>query len=77
MMQTLFYAACITISRPIRIFAQAITTKLLPVILMKKTTAISVSSLLLLGSFSYLAAKLAGLDLTFFFHGDDDHDYYH
>ena len=44
---------------------------------MKKTTAISVSSLLLLGGFSYLAAKLAGLDLTFFFHGDDDQHHYH
>ena len=39
---------------------------------MKKTTALSFSSLLLLGGVSYLAAKLADLDLTFFFHGDDD-----
>ena len=43
---------------------------------MKKTTAFSVSSLLLLGGVSYLAAKLAGLDLTFFFHGDDDQHHY-
>ncbi|GAB3660857.1 hypothetical protein GCM10027594_31020 [Hymenobacter agri] len=43
---------------------------------MKKTTAISVSSLLLLSGVSYLAAKLADLDLTFFFHGDDDHHHY-
>ena len=43
---------------------------------MKKTAAISVSSLLLLSGVSYLAAKLADLDLTFFFHGDDDHHHY-
>lgn len=43
---------------------------------MKKTTAISVSSLLLLSGIGYLAAKLADLDLTFFFHGDDDHHQY-
>ena len=43
---------------------------------MKKTTAFSVSSLLLLGGVSYLAAKLADLDLTFFFDGDDDHAHY-
>ncbi len=43
---------------------------------MKKTTAFSFSSLLLLGGVTYLAAKLAGLDLTFFFHGDDDHHQY-
>ncbi|WP_262891819.1 hypothetical protein [Hymenobacter frigidus] len=43
---------------------------------MKKTTAFSLSSLLLLGGVSYLAAKLAGLDLTFFFTGDDDHHQY-
>lgn len=43
---------------------------------MKKTAAFSFSSLLLLGGVSYLAAKLAGLDLTFFFHGDDDQQYY-
>jgi hypothetical protein len=43
---------------------------------MKKTTAFSFSSLLLLGGVSYLAAKLAGLDLTFFFDGDDDHHHY-
>ncbi|GAA3961412.1 hypothetical protein GCM10022407_05400 [Hymenobacter antarcticus] len=43
---------------------------------MKKTTAFSLSSLLLLGGVSYLAAKLADLDLTFFFHGDDDHHQY-
>ena len=43
---------------------------------MKKTTAFSFSSLLLLGSVTYLAAKLADLDLTFFFHGDDDHHHY-
>ena len=43
---------------------------------MKKTTALSFSSLLLLGGVTYLAAKLAGLDLTFFFHGDDDHHHY-
>ena len=43
---------------------------------MKKTTAFSFSSLLLLGGMSYLAAKVAGLDLTFFFHGDNDqHEY--
>lgn len=44
---------------------------------MKKTTAFSFSSLLLLGGISYLAAKLADLDLTFFFHGDDDQYHYH
>ena len=43
---------------------------------MKKTAALSFSSLLLLGGMGYLAAKLAGLDLTFFFHGDDDHNQY-
>ena len=43
---------------------------------MKKTTAFSLSSLLLLGSVSYLAAKLAGLDLSFFFDSDDDHSHY-
>lgn len=43
---------------------------------MKKTTALSLSSLLLLGGATFLAAKLAGLDLTFFFHGDDDHHLY-
>ncbi|WP_426059328.1 hypothetical protein [Hymenobacter sp. B1770] len=43
---------------------------------MKKTTALSFSSLLLLGGVSYLAAKVAGLDLTFFFHGDDDQHLY-
>jgi hypothetical protein len=43
---------------------------------MKKTTAFSFSSLLLLGGVSYLAAKLADLDLTFFFDGDDDHTHY-
>ena len=43
---------------------------------MKKTTAFSLSSLLLLGGVSYLAAKLAALDLTFFFHGDDDGQQY-
>ena len=43
---------------------------------MKKTTAFSLSSLLLLGGVSYLAAKMAGLDLTFFFHGDDDGQQY-
>ena len=43
---------------------------------MKKTAAFSFSSLLLLGGITYLAAKLAGLDLTFFFHGDDDHHHY-
>ena len=43
---------------------------------MKKTTAISFSSLLLLGGFGYLAAKLADLDLTFFFHGDNDQHHY-
>ena len=43
---------------------------------MKKTTAFSFSSLLLLGGMTYLAAKLADLDLTFFFHGDDDHQHY-
>jgi len=55
----------------IRINHQAISR-----IIMKKTTAFSFSSLLLLGGVSYLAAKLAGLDLTFFFHGDDDHHQY-
>ena len=44
--------------------------------LMKKTTALSVSSLLLLGGVSYLAAKLADLDLTFNFAGDDDQHHY-
>ena len=44
--------------------------------IMKKTTALSLSSLLLLGGVGYLAAKLAGLDLTFFFTGDDDHHQY-
>ena len=43
---------------------------------MKKTTAFSFSSLLLLGSVGYLAAKLADLDLTFYFHGDDDQHLY-
>ena len=43
---------------------------------MKKTTVFSLSSLLLLGGVSYLAAKLADLDLTFFFHGDDDDQQY-
>ena len=43
---------------------------------MKKTAAFSFSSLLLLGGVTYLAAKLADLDLTFFFHGDDDHHQY-
>ena len=43
---------------------------------MKKTTALSFSSLLLLGGVSYLAAKLADLDLTFFFDADDDHHHY-
>ncbi len=43
---------------------------------MKKTTVLSFSSLLLLGSVSYLAAKVADLDLTFFFHGDDDQHLY-
>ncbi|MBF9140613.1 hypothetical protein [Hymenobacter properus] len=42
----------------------------------KSTTALSFSSLLLLGGVSYLAAKLADLDLTFFFDGDDDHAHY-
>jgi hypothetical protein len=44
--------------------------------IMKKTTALSFSSLLLLGGVSYLAAKLADLDLTFFFDGDDDQHHY-
>ena len=43
---------------------------------MKKTTALSFSSLLLLGGVSYLAAKRADLDLTFFFHDDDDQHLY-
>jgi hypothetical protein len=43
---------------------------------MKKTTALSFSSLLFLGGVGYLAAKLADLDLTFFFHGDDDQHLY-
>jgi len=43
---------------------------------MKKTTAFSVSSLLLLGGVSYLAAKLADLDLTFFLDDEDDHSHY-
>jgi len=42
----------------------------------KSTTALSFSSLLLLGGVSYLAAKLADLDLTFFFDNDDDHAHY-
>ena len=42
---------------------------------MKKTTALSFSSLLLLGGVSYLAAKLADLDLTFFFDSEDQHHY--
>ena len=43
---------------------------------MKKNTALSVSSLLLLGGVSYLAAKLADIDLTFDFTGDDDQHHY-
>ena len=43
---------------------------------MKKTTAFSLSSLLLLGGATYLAAKLADLDLTFYFHGDNDQHHY-
>ena len=43
---------------------------------MKKATALSFSSLLLLGGMSFLAAKLADLDLTFFFDSDDDQQYY-
>lgn len=43
---------------------------------MKKTTALSLSSLLLLGSVSYLAAKLADLDLTFFFDQDEEQPHY-
>ena len=42
---------------------------------MKKNTVFSLSSLLLLGGVSYLAARLAELDLTFFLHGDDEHHY--
>ncbi len=42
---------------------------------MKKTTAFSLYSLLLLGGMGYLAAKLADLDLTFFFDGDDEQYY--
>ena len=52
------------------------TTKANSRILMKKTTAFSFSSLLLLGGVSYLAAKLADLDLTFFFDTDDDYSHY-
>ena len=48
----------------------------IPPYLMKKTTAFSFSSLLLLGGMGYLAAKLADLDLTFFFDGDDDQHHY-
>ena len=55
----------------IRINHQAISRSI-----MKKTTALSLSSLLLLGGVGYLAAKLADLDLTFFFHGDDDQHLY-
>ena len=55
----------------IRINHQAISR-----FIMKKTTAFSLSSLLLLGGVGYLAAKLADLDLTFFFTGDDDHHQY-
>ena len=43
---------------------------------MKKTTAFS--SLLLLGglgSLSYLVAKLATLNLTFYLHGEENHHY--
>ena len=43
---------------------------------MKKTTALS--SLLLLsglGSFRFLSAKLASLDLTFHLHGEQDYHY--
>ena len=43
---------------------------------MKKSAAFSFSSLLLVGGVAYLAAKLADLDLTFFFHGDDDQHHY-
>jgi len=43
---------------------------------MNKNTAFSISSLLLLGGVSYLAAKLAGLDLTFDFNGDNDQHHY-
>jgi hypothetical protein len=43
---------------------------------MKKNTALSFSSLLLLGGVSYLAAKLADLDLTFDLAGDDDQHHY-
>ena len=43
---------------------------------MKKTTAFSLSSLLLLSGATYLAAKLADLDLTFYFHGDNDQHHY-
>ena len=42
---------------------------------MKKSTAFSFSSLLLLGGVSYLVAHLAHLDLTFFLHGDDEQHY--
>ncbi len=45
-------------------------------IIMKKTTAFSLSSLLLLGGMGYLAAKVADLDLSFFFDGDDDQHHY-
>lgn len=75
-MQTLFYAACITYFAIVRIFAPVKPIKAAGPHPMKKTTAISVSSLLLLGGVSYLAAKLADLDLTFFFDGDDDHHHY-
>ncbi len=40
---------------------------------MKKTTAFS--SLLLLGGLGYLTAKLAGLNLTFHLHGEENHHY--
>ncbi len=53
-----------------------ITIKDVSALKMKKTTILSFSSLLLLGSVSYLAAKVADLDLTFFFHGDDDQHLY-
>ena len=50
--------------------------KVIHLTIMKKTTALSFSSLLLLGGVSYLAAKLADLDLTFFFDVDDDQHHY-
>ena len=64
------------ISRPLSYICIRINPPTISSADMKKTTAFSFSSLLLAGGVAYLAAKLAGLDLTFFFDGDDDHHHY-